>query len=255
MKKRIFTVCFAALLALASSITVFADDIPGEAGWRVTFDGRRMDSNFSTAKIDEQVGGLQPGDSIEFTINLKNNYNANVDWYMKNQVLEALEDAGKSAGGAYDYLLTYKDASGATTTLYSSEKFGGEGRYNGVGLKGATTTLDEYFYLDRLGKEDTGVVKLKVALDGETLVNSYQSTLAVLQMDFATELVSGGGSTTPGNPESLRPDRNAVKTGDETEIMRYIILMFGSGLLLLIGGMLLLSGRQEEETAETGGER
>lgn len=74
-------------------------------------------------------------------------------------------------------------------------------------------------------------------------------------MDFATELVSGGGSTTPGNPESLRPDRNAVKTGDETEIMRYIILMFGSGLLLLIGGLLLLSGRQEEETAETGGER
>ena len=51
MKKRIFTVCFAALLALASSITVFADDIPGEAGWRVTFDGRRMDSNFSTAQI------------------------------------------------------------------------------------------------------------------------------------------------------------------------------------------------------------
>ena len=255
MKKRIFTVCFAALLALASSITVFADDIPGEAGWRVTFDGRRMDSNFSTAKIDEQVGGLQPGDSIEFTINLKNNYNANVDWYMKNQVLEALEDAGKSAGGAYDYLLTYRDKAGETTTLYSSDYFGGDGRYNGVGLHGATTTLDDYFYLDRMGNNDSGTVKLKIRLEGETLGNDYQNTLARLQMDFATELVSGGGSTTPGNPESLRPDRNAVKTGDETEIMRYIILMFGSGLLLLIGGMLLLSGRQEEETAETGGER
>lgn len=172
---------------------------------------------------------------------------------MKNEVLESLEDAGDAAGGAYDYLLTYTDIKGQTTTLYSSEKFGGDGKIGGVGLHGATNSLQNYFYLDRMGNGESGVVKLKVALDGETLVNDYQNTLARLQMDFATELVSGqtaGGdeSTTPGDPSGLRTDRNAVKTGDETKIMRYVVLMFGSGLILLAGGIFLLRRQQEEET-------
>ena len=172
---------------------------------------------------------------------------------MKNEVLESLEDAGDAAGGAYDYLLTYTDIKGQTTTLYSSEKFGGDGKIGGVGLHGATNSLQNYFYLDRMGNGESGVVKLKVALDGETLVNDYQNTLARLQMDFATELVSGqtaGGdeSTTPGDPSGLRTYRNAVKTGDETKIMRYVVLMFGSGLILLAGGIFLLRRQQEEET-------
>lgn len=240
---------------LASSVSVWAEDRQGASGWQVTFDGKKMESNFTSADMSNEAGAMQPGDSVELTVTIKNTFDGQADWYMKNEVLESLEDAGDAAGGAYDYLLTYTDTSGKTTTLYSSEKFGGEGKIGGVGLHGATRTLQNYFYLDRMKNATSGVVKLKVALDGETLVNDYQNTLARLQMDFATELVSGGGSTTPGNPESLRPDRNAVKTGDETEIMRYIILMFGSGLLLLIGGLLLLSGRQEEEMAETGGER
>jgi len=68
-------------------------------------------------------------------------------------------------------------------------------------------------------------------------------------MDFATELVSSGGSTTPGtgNPPGLSTDRTAVKTGDDTEIMRYVIMMFCSGLILLIGGILILRRQQEEE--------
>ena len=114
---------------------------------------------------------MQPGDSVELTITLKNDFDGQADWYMKNKVLETLEDAGNAAGGAYDYLLTYTDTAGETTTLYSSQKFGGDGKINGVGLHGATKTLENYFYLDRMGKDATGVVKLKVALDGETLVD------------------------------------------------------------------------------------
>ena len=240
MKKRIFATCFAVLLALASPVTAFADNvIKGEAGWRVTFDGRRMDSNFSTAKIDEQIGGLQPGDSIELTIALNNNYNGQVDWYMKNQVLESLEDAGNAAGGAYDYLLTYTDKAGETTTLYSSEAFGGDGRINGVGLHGATTTLDDYFYLDRMGNNDSGTVKLIVKLEGETQGNDYQNTLARLQMAFATELVSG--STNPPGT-----GRNAVKTGDQTKILLYVVLTLAAGLVLLITAVVRLRRDREE---------
>ena len=246
MKKRWIALSLAGVLALVSSVTTLAEDRKGASGWQVSFDGSKITNNFSKSDMDDEIYAMEPGDSVELTISLKNSFNGQADWYMRNQVLETLEKSAEIAGGAYDYLLTYKDASGATTTLYSSEKFGGEGRYNGVGLKGATTTLDEYFYLDRLGKEDTGVVKLKVALDGETLVNSYQSTLAVLQMDFATELVKSGTSTQiPGR------NREIIKTGDQSQIMLYILLTLGSGLLLLMLAFLRMRREKEEPIWET----
>ena len=239
-KWKSFSLAAALLLILGLSvpdIAAQAEDLQGEAGWQVTFDGKKMENNFTTGGMSDEIGAMQPGDSVELTITLKNVFDGQADWYMKNQVLQSLEDAGDAAGGAYDYLLTYTDTKGETTTLYSSEKFGGDGRINGVGLHGATKTLDDYFYLDRMGKGDFGVVKLKVALDGETLVNDYQNTLARLQMDFATELISSGGGS-----------RNKIiKTGDEADIMRNIIIMFASGLVLLIGGILLLRRQQEEE--------
>lgn len=277
MRKKWKNISLAAVLTLllASSVTVFAEDRQGASGWQVSFDGKKLESNFTSGNMTEEVGEMQPGDSVELTVTLKNTFDGNADWYMKNEVLESLEDAGDAEGGAYDYLLTYTDTKGETTTLYSSEKFGGEGKIGGEGLHGATNSLENYFYLDRMGNGDTGVVKLKVALDGETLVNDYQNTLARLQMDFATEVVSEGQSgNTPsdendgngnenegnesgtgengndgnsGNNASGGIRSNIVKTGDDAEIMRYLIVMFGSGLVLLFGGILVFGHRQKEK--------
>lgn len=247
-------------LALTLPVVVNAEDRQGSSDWRVSFDGERIESNFTSANIGDEVNAMQPGDSVEFTISLKNNYNGQTDWYMENKVLETLEDAGDAAGGAYDYLLTYTDTAGETTTLYSSEKFGGDGRIGGVGLHGATTSLDDYFYLDRMGNSDTGTVKLKVALDGETLVNDYQNTAARLQMDFAVEPAQsdqtpGGGTGDSGNSgnsgdsDSSGIRTRPVKTGDESRIMLYIVVMFVSGFVCLIVGVIMARRRQEEEAA------
>lgn len=244
MKKTVVVAAvFTAVLGAAAAftaVTAFAEDRQGVSGWQVTFDGKNMESNFTSSDISDEAIAMQPGDSVELTITLKNNYDGEVDWYMKNEVLEALEDAGKSEGGAYDYLLTYTDTKGELSTLYSSEKFGGEGRIGGVGLHGAANTLEDYFYLDRMGKGETGVVKLKVALDGETLVNDYQNTLAKLQMDFATELAGSEGQR-----------QRLVKTGDESKTLLFVILLFVSGMGLLIGAMFMLRDSQrKKETAE-----
>ncbi len=235
---------------MADPAAVFAEDRQGASGWEVSFDGKKMKSNFSAANMGDEINAMQPGDSVELTISLKNGFNGQADWYMKNEVLNALEDAGDAAGGAYDYLLTYTDVSGKTTTLYSSEKFGGDGRINGVGLHGATTTLEDYFYLDRMGNNEKGTVKLKVALDGETLVNDYQNTYAKLQMDFATELVEDGESTpstAPRRPGSGSSNREIVKTGDQTIVMLYVSLMLAAGLVLLLLAAIRMRREQEEE--------
>lgn len=268
MKSRSKVLCLAAAaLLLVPSFPVRAEDRQGASGWQVTFNGKSMDSNFTSGKMSDEVNAMQPGDSVELTVTIKNVFDGQADWYMKNEVLESLEDAGDAAGGAYDYLLTYTDISGRTTTLYSSEKFGGEGRIGGVGLHGATTTLKDYFYLDRMGDGDSGTVKLKVALDGETLVNDYQNTLARLQMDFATELVTsgttprrpGGGGENPQEPgepaneQSLRRT-GVVQTNDDSQIMRYLLLMFGSGSALLLIGIWMLGRQKEEAKARKDGE-
>lgn len=251
MKKRFLAFSLISFLVLASSMTAFAEDRQGASGWQVVFNGQKLESNFTNANMDDEIYNMQPGDSVELTISLRNNYNGQADWYMKNQVLQTLEETEDNrsiAGGAYDYLLTYTDAAGTVNTLFSSEKFGGEGRYNGVGLHGATTTLDEYFYLDRMGNGDAGTIKLKVALDGETPGNDYQNTLARLQMDFATELVQSG-TQTPGSGNA----RQAVKTGDQTKIMLYILTTLAAGLVLLLVAIIRLRRGHEDEAVTDAG--
>lgn len=262
-KRRIFCLCLAGLLILASAVTAFAQDRQGASGWQVTFDGKKMNSNFSTANMDDEIYAMQPGDTVELTIRLKTNFSGQADWYMKNEVLETLEDAGDAAGSAYGYQLTYTDKDGKNNILYSSESLGGDGRINGVGLHGATTTLEDYFYLDRMGRGDTGTVKLKVALDGETEGNDYQDTLARLQMDFAVEPVESpdtpGGDNpgdTPGRGGSQNPDNpgngNAVQTGDDTQTMLYVLLMLLSGLVLLAAAFLRMPKDRQQAAAESG---
>ena len=130
--KRLLVIAFSAsvVLSTAFSATALAEDRQGAEGWQVRFDGRTMESNFTSGNMTDEVNLMQPGDSVVLTITLKNDHDGQADWYMKNEVLGTLEDAGDAAGGAYDYLLTYTDTAGETTTLYSSEKFGGEGRIN-----------------------------------------------------------------------------------------------------------------------------
>lgn len=247
MKKRLLCFGIVVLLALTSALTVSAEDRQGASGWQVTFDGKSLDSNFTKGKMDDELYNMQPGDSVELTISLKNTYNGEADWYMKNQVLETLEKAGnKAEGGAYDYLLTYTDAKGTMTTLYASEKFGGDETKNGEGLLAATKTLDDYFYLGRMSKGDTGTVKLKVALDGETLVGTYQNTLASLQMDFATELPTS-------RTTSLRP--RSVRTGDQANIVLYVALSLIAGLVFLIVAILRLKKARQEVAWKTETER
>ncbi len=241
MKKKLLMLCFAMLLVLASSMTVLAEDKQGEAGWEVVFDGKKMTSNFSNGKIDDQIADLQPGDSVEITITLRNTYDGQADWYIKNEVGKSLETASSATGAAYDYQLTYTNKAGETTTLFSSDYFGGSGRYSGEGLLAAARSLNNFVSLDRLGKGDTGVVKLKVRLEGETGVNAYQNTSARLDMQFATELVDAGTTRRP------------VRTGDQSRILLFVILTLVSGLLLLTVAVMRLR-RDHEEALETVGD-
>lgn len=171
----------------------------------VAFDGKKMDSTFSSTKLAATVAKMQPGDQVDFTVHIANESDQATDWYMSNTVLQSLEDAQKvAANGGYTYRLTYCDMSQKETILYDSQQVGGEkGISAWKGLREATDSLDEFFFLRRLNQGENGDVHLTIGLDGESQGNVYQDTLARLKMDFAVEDANKDTFTT-----------RQVKTGD-----------------------------------------
>ena len=186
MIKKILTVIFAFILFLPASVR--ADSYPKiDTDWKVTFNGSELRSNYSSAAIAEALKGMQPGDSADLEFTLVNNYDAEVSWWVGNDVLKSFEDLSKATGGAYVYELNYTDPKGTASVIYSSKAVGGDNEEY-VGLHGATDALKNMFHLGRIGPKKTALVTLHIELDGETQNNSYQDTLARLQINFAVEL-------------------------------------------------------------------
>lgn len=229
MKKRLASLVTTMILVLSVSITAHAENFSGGDNWSVTFDGKKMESTFKNVDIDDAISQLQPGDSIDIHLKLKNSYKEATNWYMSNEVLQSLEDTNSTtAGGAYAYILTYVDEKGTSRVLYSSEAVGGETvNESGEGLHQATNSLKDFFYLDQLSADNEAEIILVVKLEGETQGNSYQDTLAKLQMNFAVELTD---NTSPG----ILPFSKFVKTGDNTRILFYSLLALIAGIICTI---------------------
>lgn len=258
------------VLLAGNGMTVHAEHYTGDPDWAVNFTGKGMESNFKTADINDAIYDLQPGDSIDIALTLKNTGGKATDWWMTNKVLRSLEDTQKAAAsGGYTYTLIYQHPDGVSETLYSSETVGGEKDGSAPeGLHEVTDSLSEYFYLDSLKAGEQGAVYLTVALDGETQGNTYQDTLADLTLNFAVEETNvpsnpsdpgdndggeepggenpGGGGNQPGGT------RTPPKTGDETDLMLYAGISLVSGVGLLILALLSLrKSRMEKRGGES----
>ena len=235
MKKKILCLAMMAMMVVGTTMTVNAEDFKGSQEWLADFKGDKIESNFTSAAIADEILQILPGDTITLEVSIQNSSEDETDWYMTNEVLETLEESKDSAeGGAYTYILTYKGADGTETVLYSSDTVGGEGTVaeNLEGLHQATDSLEDYFFLERLDKGEKGTVSLFVELDGETQGNDYQSTLARLQMNFAVEKVAGP---------------IVVQTGDASNMMMYAGMALVAGLALFFVAFLNNKRNREEE--------
>lgn len=227
MKKKIIGLVLVLLFSL--SFPVQAETISGGDGWSVTFDGKQMSSTFESTDIADAIYQLQPGDTAQIHLALKNEYDKETSWYLSNEVLQSLEDSQSVAeGGAYSYELAYFKQDGTIKLLYSSEAIGGETvNESGEGLHQATDSLKDFFYLDELASGDSGELLLTVKLEGETQGNEYQNTLAKLKMNFAVELPKAGNKAQPSMIQ-------LVKTGDTTKLLFFIFLTLSAGMLCVV---------------------
>ena len=264
MKRNWMGLLLVCSMMLGDGATAFAEDYQGDPGWAVDFTGSGMESNFNTSDINDAIYNLQPGDSIDISVALKNTGANDADWWMTNKVLQSLEDSQRvAASGGYSYILTYQPPRGELETLYSSDTVGGERTGDmdvGEGLHEATESLSEYFYLDTLKAGEQGTISLTVALDGETQGNTYQDTLANLTLNFAVEErrnpvpVNDGEEGEPEGetPEGETQTRRPPKTSDDSNLMLYVWISLGSGLALLALALygLYRAGKKEKGGAQ-----
>ncbi len=270
MRKRLLTLVLLAGTLICAPAAARAETLTSERNISFTSDNK-LSEDRSAADMNSAVYELQPGDDITITLNLKNDNASAANWYMTNEVLQSLEEtAGSGAsGGAYEYELIYTDPAGAREVLFTSDTVGGENSGSRVGLKAATSGLEDFLYLDTLSPGQRGVVTLRVALDGETQGNDYQNTLASLQMNFAVDTTTVNNQTVTrvvdenGNPilvddngDPVADDDGGshartgiVRTGDENNLLPYVAAAGVSGLLLLI---LAIIGIKERKKAEKG---
>lgn len=213
-----FLLLFTVLLSLVPAAFAVSDGY-------VTFSsaGRLSEQNFN---VDQLFDDILPGDTRSYTVHLTNKNSRATRWYMSNEALKTLE-TNTASGGAYTYRLEYYNPSGTKTTLFDSSRVGGDqasgdGR---IGLREATTNLENFFFLDTLNPQESARVVLTVGLEGETQGNTYQGTQARIRMNFAVEPANSSSS---GSSTST-----AVKTGDENNLVPYYIAMGITGLLFL----------------------
>lgn len=219
------------ILLISFAVTAFAaDDVDFDEklGWTVEYNGEKLTTSANNGKMNDTLNQMQPGDSVQFTVNLKNTSAYDVDFWMSNEVMKSFEESG-AAGGAYEYKLTYTDPKGTENVLYSNETVGGDEKDDKAkkgGLYEATDALKDFFFLDTFAKGDTAQVVLYVKLDGLSQGNDYQKAESKINLNFAIE------------------DRTTViKTGDTQKMLPFFIGIGASGIVL-IGAVILLTRKK-----------
>lgn len=240
MFKRIINIIFVIMFLLPVA-GVQADSYPKiETDWRVVFKDKKLTSNYDSATINAALRGMQPGDDAVLEFTLVNDYNQTVGWWASNDIIKSFEESSVASGGAYGYALEYVDPNSNRTVLYSSESVGGENQ-TFIGLHGATDALNNRFYLGEIPAGKTAVVRVKVSLDGETQNNSYQDTLASLQINFAVELPDERRFVIP-KTGLLSKVLDNLFTGTKVDL--YFLSSIVSFLLMIVLGAYLYVNRK-----------
>ena len=214
MKRLGLSILTALVLLLSLTVTAVAAEADNnEDLGSLEYNGAKLIASSDFADLNDYLSGMEPGDSVLFTVTLKNNGGEDADFWMKNDAIQSFEDNKKASGGAYTYILSYNGEE-----LYNNETVGGDVADDLAkrgGLHEATEALKSFFFLDTLKSGASAKVTLYVALDGLTQGNSYQDELSKINLTFGVE------------------DRMVI-TGDQTKTLPFYIALAASGAVLAV---------------------
>lgn len=211
MKKKILCLAMAAIMAVGIHTTVFAETLQGGSDWKVEFNGSKMSSNFTSADMKKDIFQLQPGDTMELQVGLKNS-SFEVTGDQEYVVAYGIK------GDQVAYTINYQDANG--NKLADSQTF-----YGNVGDKPVVA----YTYIDGYTPEYRNLTKtlsanaaenvftfnylpyetVTVTTPGQTITNTTEQTVTV---PGGTTTTTGGTTGTTGGTGTNANGGNAAGT-------------------------------------------
>lgn len=209
-------------------------------------DAKNIKTNYSSKDIARTAMAMQPGDTVSFRVDLKNESDRNTNWYIINTVGKTLEDS-EAAGGAYAYTLTYFGENDEARVLYQSDRVGGDGVN---GLYDISDELGDYVWMGSIAPGEAGYVVMEITLDGETHGNDYWKTFARLNMDFALDdekLNISEPTKVIKIIKKAEPSviRSRVKTGDQTPLLMLAAAALISGIGCMAAGIIIAKRRRD----------
>lgn len=237
--KKITTLLLSLTMVLMMSQAAFAEN-----GGTFTYRGGSTIEGDEAAQKPIDFSGLEPGDSMELEFTYVNDSDEDTVWYLSNDVIKSLEDGSDATDGGYTYELTNKGVKEGTVTIFRSDAVGGDETLDpdteDKGLHDATNALgDDWIYIDELAPGEKGSTILKVALDGESQANVYQTTEGQLKIAYAVETIVG--------EDQVIHYGKKINTGDETNLFLLMGTFLGSLLLLIL---VILSYRKDRKDGE-----
>lgn len=233
-----------AAMMLFSAAPAFAVNYPLDDGTCV-FDGEDLNANFDNGTLLDSISGLEPGDSLEYTVTYSNDSDVTVEYYMLAKTLQTLEESKNVAeNGGYRFVLKDIGPNGETV-LFDNSKVGGDTVIaNLEGLQQATNATQEYFHINQLAPGQSAKTYLRVEFEEETQANDYMDTIGDLRIAYAVELTPTGNGNNP--PDTVE---NNPKTGDSSDLLKYIVMMTAALLLGLLAFFSWRKDRKEDEKA------
>jgi hypothetical protein len=257
MRKKIqMFVCTLVAALMVSPVMAFAD-----AAQTVTLsEDSKLIYESDGADLLSAFDGMAPGDSRTVQITVKNDNTASAAFYISGDTIKALEESNANArGGAYSYNLSVGSTLDTARSLLDTVAGGYDAAQTAsdAGLADVTE-LNDYQFLERLGKGQSTNVYLTLSLDGESFDASYANAAGELAFNFrayyqendttpvvvtqynyekgqASIIRSVRSMVTSGTEtiaDALVPLAAAAKTGDEAPIFA-IVIIFAAGVALI----------------------
>lgn len=193
MKKKILCLAMAAIMAVGIHTTAFAETLQGGSDWKVEFNGSKMSSNFTSADMKKDIFQLQPGDTMELQVGLKNS-SFEVTGDQEYVVAYGIK------GDQVAYTINYQDANG--NKLADSQTF-----YGNVGDKPVVA----YTYIDGYTPEYRNLTKTLSA-------NAAENVFTFNYLPYETVTVTTPGQTITNTTEQTVtvPGGTTTTTGETT---------------------------------------
>ncbi|MEG0365263.1 MAG: hypothetical protein RR585_00400 [Coprobacillus sp.] len=192
----------------------------------VTFDGTTsLKYNTDVDKFGEVFTGMVPSETRTLNIQLNNNSEKDVDFYMSTEVLKAFEDAVTATNGAYKVSLVLNQDNQKTVV------YGGDNALIGTnenGLYDLNGALNDKYMIANIKANQNAVISMNVTLDGITMRNGYQGLPGTLKFDFTAQY----DNTEPKvfvnkiiNTKYIDQIIKKVQTGDPTTITILVVAL------------------------------